>query len=899
MHDERWVDRFLFAWDDTLFYDPLDIYYQPRREHFISALDEEVRSRFVRSGIWWSYRHNPALPKQGWKIHVSASQRNVHDVAAAVIDYLIEHGVDFKIALDLNIFEMLNSKGMARGSTGKLVTIYPNDDDEFRACLTDLAQILNGAEGAYVLSDMRYRDCKALYFRYGQLLDTHTVDAMGRKAPYIIGPDGPIADDRRPGYVQPWWLPWPFSDWKPADDSDEGDLLGGRFRVTEAIQFSNSGGVYQAEDTANDNRLVVIKEARPHANLNPRRGHDAVDILAREWTFLNRLADIGLFPAPLATFRHWEHHFIVEEMIDGSDIRTILFEHNPLVRLRFDTAQSQHFLRIFLTVFRGFARAIQAAHERRVIFGDLSATNLLIDPNTFEVTVIDLESCRLAESDAEDRHLQQSIELYTPGFSHSRRFASASAMEGDLYSVATIMAYFIFPIAAISYLREDVFDIYRIYIDRLGWPGEIHGMITGLAQARISLTDVLGSLENEAELISRVEVPARRPVVEGQLRLAEVEAGIAAFVEAAADLDRNTLFPVDPFAHVTNPLSLGFGAAGVLWALSRCGYSIRPEWRDWLHDQVTTIDLDEYSNGLMSGLAGIAWALDDLGLCTQASELLTQANQRASETDDYTFYYGLAGLGMTNLRFYLHGHSEHDLAAARECARALCSAAQRDGQHVYWMNDFSTEGPLTGLGFGQAGVAMFLLRIYQITGDESCLKFGRRALSWEMANARPWDGDSVVFEHDRNLLPYVEVGSAGVAQVLLRYGDLDAARTILRGLRVDYTAMPGYAFGMSGIADAMLDAAAILGDPSYRDTALRQLDYVRKVFIFEPAERFAVPHPGGTVPLAVPGEGLLRCACDLMTGSAGVLQVLHRVNTGGATDFLLDEVSQRMNCGAP
>ncbi|MFD0431360.1 hypothetical protein ACFQ60_41240 [Streptomyces zhihengii] len=40
----------------------------------------------------------------------------------------------------------------------------------------------------------------------------------------------------------------------------------------------------------------------------------------------------------------------------------------------------------------------------------------------------------------------------------------------------------------------------------------------------------------------------------------------------------------------------------------------------------------------------------------------------------------------------------------------------------------------------------------------------------------------------------------------------------------------------------------------------------------------------------MPGEGLLRCSCDYLTGSAGVLRVLHRVHHGGAPDFLLDEL---------
>ena len=890
MRNERWVYRFLFAWNDTLFFDPLDVYYEPRADHFLAGLDEQERARFVRSGIWWSHRHNPHLPAQGWKIHVSASHRNVREVAASVIGYLTGRGADFKMALDLNVFEMLNSKAMSRGGGGKFITVYPRDDDEFRACLADLARLLEGAEGAYVLSDLRYRDSRTLYFRYGQFLDTHTVDVLGRRRPHILGPDGPVPDDRRPGYTQPWGISWPFDDWKPADEAEGDGLLGERFRVTGAIQFSNSGGVYTAEDTADDDRPVVLKEARPHTNVNPRQDHDAVDILAREWMFLNRLADVGSYPAPVATFRHWEHHYIAEEFIDGSDIRSVLLERNPLARPGFDIERSREFLRIFVAVFRGLARAIRAAHERDVILGDFTAANLLIDPDTYEVTIVDLEACRLAGAGSGDALLEKPVELFTPGFSLSRNRFEASGPEGDLYSLATTMAYFIFPIAAMSYLREDVLDTYRIFTDGLGWPERIHRLITDLARARITFTDVLEALDQEADLLDQVKAVPPRPVVEERLGLVEAEAGVAAFVEAVADTGRDTLFPADPFAHVTNPLSLGFGASGVLWALNASGVPVRPEWRGWLGDKLAAIDVAEYPDGLMSGLAGIAWAADSLGLPTQARELLAQANRRAPETGDHTFYYGLAGLGMTNLRFFLRSHDPRDLAAAQDCARALCDAAQRDGGQVYWLNAFAEE-PLTGLGFGQAGVAMFLLRMHQVTGEERFLRLGQGALAWEMAHAKPLDDDGpLMFEYEGTLEPYVEVGSAGVAQVLLRYGDLDAARTVLRGLDIRQSVLPGYAFGMSGVADALLDAAEFTGDRSYRDTALRQLDFVREVFLFEPAERFAVPRRDGRTLLGVPGEGLLRCACDYLTGSAGVLRVLHRVNSGGTADFLLDEV---------
>jgi tRNA A-37 threonylcarbamoyl transferase component Bud32 len=905
MRDERWVHRFLFAWNDSLFFDPLDVCYEPRSDHFLSSVEPAVRERFVRSGIWWNHRPHADLPAQGWKIHVSASHRGAHAVAAAAVGYLTTHGFDFKIALDLTVLELLNSKTMSRANSGKFITVYPRDEEEFRSCLAGLARVLEGAEGAYVLSDLRYRDHRALYFRYGQFLPTHRLDVLGRKQAVVTGPDGPVPDARDPGGARPRWVPWPFPDWKPeagaeaeGDGEGEGEgesgvVLAGRFRVLDSLQFSNSGGVYVAEDLAHGGRRVVVKEARPHTGFSPRKDYDAVDLLAREWSFLNRLGDLPSFPAPVAAFRQWEHHYIAMEFVEGDELRVVSLEHNPLLHPGFDPVRSREFLRTYLAVFRGMARAVRSAHERGVILGDRTPANLLVDPATGHVTVFDLESCRLAgPGDGGDAHLHAETELFTPGFSHSRRRPSGpSRPQDDLYALATTMAYFLFPIAAMSYLREDVMDLYGSFVDALGWPAQIHRLLKDLQRARITLDEVLEALEDlsdEDSLVARVRPDPVLPAGDDLSVLARTEAGVAAFVAAVADPRRRTLFPVDPFAHVTNPLSLGFGASGVLWALDASGFPPRPQWRDWLRGHLAVLDPEEYPDGLMTGLAGIAWAADALGMPGEARDLLAVANRRGRAAGDHTYYYGLAGLGMTDLRFFVrHGDPAH-LDAARECARVLCDSVRREGGHAFWLNEFSDE-PLTGLGFGQAGVAMFLLRMSQVTGDPSYRRLGSRALAWEMAQARFVDGVAV-FDHEGSLEPYVEVGTAGVAKVLLRYGDLDAARTLLRALAATrFSVLPGYVFGLSGVADALLDAADITGESAWRAAALRQLDVVRRTFMFEPDERFGLGRPGGTAPLALPGEGLLRCACDYATGSAGVLRVLHRARQGGAADFLLDE----------
>ncbi|MFD6225293.1 hypothetical protein ACFWFZ_00135 [Streptomyces sp. NPDC060232] len=858
MHNERRVPRSPFTWSDTLFFDPLDVFHEPDPDHFLAGFDAGTRALFVRRGIRWSHRHDPAPPEQGWQIHVSAGLREARGVAASLIRHLTTHGTDFEIALDPTVLAALHSGAVFPGG-GPLAIVYPHDDGEFRTRLAALDRLLEGVEGPYVASAVRYRNSRALYFRHGPFRDARTVDVLGRPLP-----DAPA--------------PWPFDDWKPAEEDAGGGLLGGRFRVTGTIRPSHDRGVHTAEDTEHEDRKVLLKEARPHTDGDPRPGLDAVELLGREWMFLNLLAATGSYPAPVAKFQHGEHHYIAEEFVEGVGLEPLLRRLDPLTRPGFDVERSRHYLRIFLTVFRGVARAVRAAHDRGVVLGGFTASDVLVDPDTHEVRIVGVRAARLTGPGGGGGS----------GTGGESGGGGGGGEAGDRSAMAYAMADLVLPITAMAYLREDVLDLYRIPVtEGLGWPERLHRLLVDLARGRLGLSALIDALEEETELLGGVGAAAQLPVVESLPGPGGAEGGaeaaVAAFIEAAADTRRDTLFPVDPFAHATNPLSLGTGASGVLWALHSSGVPVRPEWLDWLRTALAGIDPARYPDGLMNGLAGIAWAADSLGLGPEARELLDQANRRVVAKGDPTFHHGLAGVGMTNLRFFLRSRDPRDLAAAQLCARALSEAARRDGGHAHWPAGAGARGPLTGLGSGQAGVAMFLLRMHQISGEEQCLGLGREALAWEAARAaRAGDAGSPE--------PCVEAGAAGLAKVLLRYGDLASARVVLGGLDLRYSARPGYASGLCGVADALLDAAEFTGDASYRETALRQLDVVRRVFLFEPAGRFGLRDPDGRPLLGVPGEGLLRCSTDYLTGSAGVLRVLHRVNSGGTADFLLDEV---------
>jgi class III lanthionine synthetase len=890
MRKDRWVDRFEFAWKDGLFFTGLDGY-TPEPEHFISWLPPETREHFKRMGIWWMYPSEQAPPRQGWKIHLSAHPGDLDDIVKLSLPYLIGRDLAFKVALDRRVYEHLNSKTMNRGNSGKLVTIYPRDDQAFREILEDLSVLLDGRSGPYVLSDLRYKDSAAIYFRYGQFVNMYEVDVMGRPMPFIEGPHGPVSDARKPYFNPPTWVEWPFSDWNPTDRAGTAGrlVLADRFEINEAIKFSNAGGVYKAKDLATG-EVVIVKEARPGANGSTRVQRDAIALLGREWEFLKVFEDTDRVPTPVARFSQWEHEYIAESFIEGKDIRVLFLENTPLLQPEFKAADSRRFLAMFIDMFASLARFICIAHERGVILGDLTAGNLIVDPESLEVTIVDLESCRLAEPEANRIHLHHDVELFTPGFSHARRLNSAADFADDLYSLAIMMGYFIFPIASMSFLRKEIIDLYEFYTKRLSWPSEIHNLMISLADGSATIETVLTTLEDRDRLLTLVTDPNLDSPAEDPSELIRVRNGLVKFLSKAGSTDLESLFPVDPFAQVTNPLSLGFGASGILYAMHRAGAPQNEAWLAWLADALKNMRQENYPPGLLNGLSGIAWAALDLGLQNQAEELLRLSNQRAADETDYTMYYGLAGIGMTNIRFYFKTGDQRWLAEARVMADRLLTAAVTDSGKTYWTNGFTASRPFTGLGFGQAGVSLFLLRMTQIVGDTRYRDVGDAALDWEMANATDALGRVRFVDDTGTIEPYLEIGSAGVFQVLLRYGRLDEAKAVVDELRSHISVLAGYLFGAAGVMEAFLDGSTWLDDPSLRQEAVDVFDYVKRVFLFTPDPRHGLVGDPGDQILALPGEGLLRCTCDVATGSAGMLMVVNRLLGGAGLDLLLDEL---------
>jgi len=815
------------------------------------------------------------LLSHGWKIHISANLENAEDILSVVAAALIERSTQFKFANDPDTLRLLTSKRWSRGASGKFITIYPSSVEDFRQIIENLYKIIGHHRGSYILSDRRYKDSKCIYYRYGSIKSTKVTDILGRKVEVIYAPDGTLyVDKRNPFYSTPPWVVEVFN--RKEDEEPDGEqitLCAGRFEILEALSFSNTGGVYLAYDNRR-NVQVVIKEARPGVELG-QCGEDAKSRLRHEAQILRSMEGSGITPRLVTTFDDWENFFLVEEFVDGLNIRQVMLDYSPLLKSQEQYRDSLYFFNIFKKVFISLLRAVQEFHSRGIVIGDLSPTNIFVSMETKEVTIIDLEGAFAQSSGVRQ-------EIHTPGFRPSaERVQQESIADDDIYAVGVIMIYSMFPVAAMALLRKDVLDrVLPVLIDDLGWGHTgVDSIIIGLLGKKISCSKAAAAL-NSIELVSpKALVPSSSELTFSE---PEICRKLADFLRNSFRLGRaRTAFPIDPFGKSTNASSLFFGTSGVMWSLHRSGEEIPKKIWERYADEVSPARFTALPDGIATGIAGVAFSLLEMGRLDLAKPFLDGLLDRSIERKHHSLYYGISGIGMVMiLAWKLTGNKSY-IDRAVQIGVLLNADAFYDDKGAYWKD---AGGIRIGLGYGQSGVAIFLLRLSQITGEMKWRDLGVRAVQYDLSHGVELHSGVVGFPGQVNsglgentFFPYIEQGSAGVAKAALRLGMVDQTRKLMPAISRKYSAHPGLIFGLTGLIDVLVDLERYTGDKYYRTLAALPLAGLRDIYLFET--------PLG---MAVPGDNLFRVSCDYATGVAGVMATLDRFSNLSGDRLLLD-----------
>lgn len=230
---------FEFCQPDSCFYEASSA----SAEHYFSVTPSLSGPDWNRtSGDPWIFfqPRDVDLPIQGWKVHCSATLENAPQLLGTVSDYCFEHRLPFKFLRSREKLLAGNSKYANRGSSGKFITIYPSDDEQLRQVLEELGHLVDGSDGPYILSDLRWRN-GPLYVRYGAF-GWQAGEQNADAAPPLVDPSGKaVPDERRPGFHPPAWVEVP--EFLTNTRSEEREAFTMPYDPTHALHFSNGGGV--------------------------------------------------------------------------------------------------------------------------------------------------------------------------------------------------------------------------------------------------------------------------------------------------------------------------------------------------------------------------------------------------------------------------------------------------------------------------------------------------------------------------------------------------------------------------------------------------------------------------------------------------------------------------------
>lgn len=703
---------------------PLDLQYlrycQPGNPFYAPADNKEVGDIFDVSAdapVGWSSKvthpwmnwipNEWSFPRQGWKIHVSATSENAEAVLLSSARFCFNAGLPFKHLESTRDFLTQNSKYADRAAAGKFITIYPSSDEEFASALKELDVILVGSEGPYILSDGRWRS-GPVYFRYGAFVPPSD------GAPFIstlIDPEGnEVEDPRRPIYTPPEWAVLP----ETVAASSSGEDVNFPFTMRSALHFSNGGGVYLAEATTDEyvsaGSTVVLKEARPHAGLDVD-GIDAVVRLTQEAEVLEELQGLDCVPAYYGSFTAWEHRFLVMEHIQGQDLKREWMTRTPVLQPVPWHLVDEAYVDWLTSTVEHLNSALTAVHDAGWLLGDIHPKNVIMRDGVTPC-FIDFEFAHRMDP---DWRCQQGAPGYEP-------FFGLTGTEADRWSMGMLELDLIYPQATIAD-QGNVWKIEQLLnsgVRSFAIPDSVRASIRSATVDVLPVTkrDEVGERVYGIEALT--DIGLREEIIRGLLSLLDWDDESPL---APGDI---ALFASDGAEHHAG---YPYGAAGIIDQLHRSSAGFDHHATDaWLAAR----SRDIHSRGLR-GWEGALQVARDADLRQSLAALETVARP---EPTDQTLWSGWAGVGL------------YCLVSGGDPLRAA--------HHLEKLLDDGVQGETVGLLHGWCAAAILFARLHGLTGDGRYISLATRAIEADLARCTTTKNATLEFK-EVNHEPYPRV----------------------------------------------------------------------------------------------------------------------------------------------
>jgi class IV lanthipeptide synthase len=388
----------------------------------------ELCKRFLpeaQAGSIWRYHRRPCKhdAQQGWKLHISATVLNAHNVLARIAPFLESTGVQFKAPGSLIEVKRLNSGiHYAYAQIGKIITVYPRSEREAALIAHEIHELTRHLTAPAVPFDQRYKSGSNVYYRYGAFRALEMDLPNGQRVVAVKDPKGRLQPDcYSADSSAPAWVSNPFP--KRRARKHQNNPLRSTYKVLRALSQRGKGGVYQAIDfSVTPPRFCLIKEGRRVGDVS-WDGRDGSWRVKHEHHVLTQLRQQGLdVPIVYSSFELAGNYYLVTEFIEGEDVDTYLSKRKR--RLSFSKVVNYGLQ---------LSKLINGIHNIGWVWRDCKPNNLLLTRHGF-LRAVDFEgACSIDNPDP--------MAWVSPAFTRplAERKQVQPAVWDDLFAVGTML----------------------------------------------------------------------------------------------------------------------------------------------------------------------------------------------------------------------------------------------------------------------------------------------------------------------------------------------------------------------------------------------------------------------------------------------------------------------------
>src|SRR5579859_3212837 len=809
----------------------------------------------------WLYfsRKGAQIPRQGWKLHISAGIVSAREVLRRILPLLLTDAAYSKVTASLSPLGSLNQGENGISQIGKFITVYPRDEQEAVRLAVQLDQITEELNGPTIPSDRVLHPTSLVYYRYGSFASDLLVQSpLGLLAPAITTPENKLVADRRlPHYSAPDWAIDPFVAAGVAADMPEPvRLLADRYLLMTSIASSPTHIVYLAADL-DAGRSCVVKGPGLAWLHNPAA--QEVNALTRyEADMLAKLAPDPHFPALLDLVEHEGQSFLVLEDIEGENLT-----HHVGNLTRAGCFLS---LRQIIHWAQQLADILEALHAKGFVYHDLKSSNVIVGKDGF-LHLVDFElMCTQGRTRGEKRG--------TVGYmSPQQSQGLAATVLDDIFSFGVLLSFLITG-AEPSQAPDRLTHLARpLTTLRPGLPTVLQTIVERMLQEEpIARYASIAEVKDALSLV-RLDEALFASIPDSKNQFCQHALNAVRYRDLAGKLlDTLCSMAQKPpsgagLAWVsTHPLSYGMrardintGNAGTLLALAELAahldrpgaVSVLAEGARWLRS--SSLPGVPLLPGLYIGEAGVGAALLRAGQVLREDQWLVAAIERARKIVSVPcaspdLFNGRAGCLRFHLLLWDETGEREQLQSAISCGEYLLTTAihHKNGD-VYWTIPEGYENlsgkALLGYAHGVAGIADALLDLFEETADERYLHAIRGAENYLTRLAQP-----VLDDQSGLNWPRIEGGelsaafwchgATGIGRFFLHaarcglISDEMASRAALTvGLGTRW-AGPTQCHGLAGNIEFLLDMYQATGKELYLENAY-QLAYILESFVTE------------------------------------------------------------------